>query len=254
MWSVIPTGSEIVPTRLRHAERRRPCHRVVRDSYARPVPSPRSAAAALLGATALGVGTVLCASVGIVRRAAAGHLYPLDQVPTAPIGLVLGAQVYPSGMPSRFLRARLDLAEVVLRRGIVERLLLSGDSRAPEYDEPAAMRAYLLHAGVPDDRLLLDPYGLDTYDSCIRARDVYGVDRVLLITQDYHLPRSVGTARLLGLDAVGVGDHTVRIREAGSGLNKAWVRGWARDQLACVKTIWDVGIRRQPAHSGRKAR
>ena len=165
----------------------------------------------------------------------------------APMALVLGAQVYPSGTPSRFLRARLDLALLLLQRGTVDRLLLSGDAQAPEYDEPAAMRAHLLAAGAEDDRLVLDPWGLDTYDSCVRAREVYGVDRVVLVTQTYHLPRAVGTARLIGLDAVGVGDRTVRLREEGDGLNEPWARGWVRDQVACVKTVWDVGTRRRPA-------
>jgi vancomycin permeability regulator SanA len=210
------------------------------------VPSPWSTAAAALGLAALGTAAALGASVGIVRHAAAGHLYPLDQVPSAPVALVLGAQVYPNGMPSRFLRARLDLALVLLQRGTVDRLLLSGDAQAPEYDEPAAMRDHLRAAGVPDDRLTLDPYGLDTYDSCLRAREAYGITQLVIVTQSYHLPRAVGTARLLGLDAVGVGDRTVRVREDGSGLNEPWVRGWVRDQVACAKTIWDVGTRRRP--------
>ena len=93
---------------------------------------------------------------------------------------------------------------------------------------------------------MLDPYGLDTYDSCVRAREVYGITQVVIVTQAYHLPRAVGTARLLGLDAAGVGDRTVRTREDGSGLNEPWVRGWVRDQVACAKTIWDVGRRRRP--------
>ena len=210
------------------------------------MPYPLAVTAGVLGAGALGVGAALGASIAVVRGAAAGHLYPLDQVPSAPVALVLGAQVYPSGMPSRFLRARLDLALLLLQRGTVDRLLLSGDAQAPEYDEPAAMRAHLLAAGAPDDRLVLDPWGLDTYDSCVRARDVYGVERVVVVTQAYHLPRAVGTARLLGLDAVGVGDRTVRQREEGDGLNEPWIRGWVRDQVACVKTVWDVGTRRRP--------
>jgi vancomycin permeability regulator SanA len=210
------------------------------------VPYPLAVTAGVLGAGALGVGAALGASIAVVRGAAAGHLYPLDQVPSAPVALVLGAQVYPSGMPSRFLRARLDLALLLLQRGTVDRLLLSGDAQAPEYDEPAAMRAHLLAAGALDDRLVLDPWGLDTYDSCVRARDVYGVERVVVVTQAYHLPRAVGTARLLGLDAVGVGDRTVRQREEGDGLNEPWIRGWVRDQVACVKTVWDVGTRRRP--------
>ena len=208
--------------------------------------SPLTVSAGVLSAGALGGTVALGASLGIVRGAAAGHLYPLDQAPYAPIGLVLGAQVYPSGTPSRFLRARLDLALLLLQRGTVDRLLLSGDAQAPEYDEPAAMRAHLLAAGVEEDRLVLDPWGLDTYDSCVRAREVYGVDRVVVVTQTYHLPRAVGTARLVGLDAVGVGDRTVRLREAGDALNEPWVRGWFRDQVACVKTVWDVGCRRRP--------
>ena len=57
----------------------------------------------------------------------------------------------------------------------------------------------------------------------------------------------MGTARLIGLDAVGVGDRTVRLREEGDGLNEPWARGWVRDQVACVKTVWDVGTRRRPA-------
>lgn len=215
--------------------------------------TPLTMASTILGAGALGVTATLGASVWIVRGAAAGHLYALDQVPPAPVALVLGAQVYPTGMPSRFLRARLDLAALLLQRGTVERLLLSGDARAPEYDEPAAMRAHLLAAGVRDDQLIRDPYGLDTYDSCVRARDVYGVDRVLIVTQAYHLPRAVGTARLIGLDAVGVGDRTVRVREDDDGLNEPWLRGWARDQVACVKTIWDVATRRQPLGTVEKA-
>jgi vancomycin permeability regulator SanA len=214
-------------------------------AYARQVRALRSAAAAL-GLGVLGTAAAVATSVGIVRRAAQGHLYPLEQVPSAPVALVLGAQVYPNGMPSRFLRARLDLALVLLEQGTVDRLLLSGDARAPEYDEPAAMRDHLRSAGVPDDRLMLDPYGLDTYDSCVRAREVYGIDRVVIVTQAYHLPRAVGTARLLGLDAAGVGDRTVRTHEDGSGLNEPWVRGWVRDQIACAKTIWDVGSRRRP--------
>lgn len=210
------------------------------------MPSPWSAAATALGLGALGTAAALVASVGVVRRAARGHLYPLDQVPSAPVALVLGAQVYPNGMPSRFLRARLDLALALLERGTVERLLLSGDAQAPEYDEPAAMRAHVRAAGVPDDRMVLDPYGLDTYDSCVRAREVYGITRLVIVTQSYHLPRAVGTARLLGLDAAGVGDRTVRVREDGRGLSEPWVRGWVRDQIACAKTIWDVGTRRRP--------
>jgi vancomycin permeability regulator SanA len=179
-------------------------------------------------------------SVGFVRLRAAGHLHAEARAPSAPVALVLGAQVYPSGMPSSFLAARLELARRLLASGAVRVLLLSGDGAAPEYDEPAAMAAYLTARGVPADRLVLDRFGLDTYDSAYRARQVFGVDRLLVVTQAYHLPRAVATCRALGMDADGVGDVAVRR------LSPAWLRGTLRDQVACVKTVLDLLTRRRP--------
>ncbi len=188
-----------------------------------------------------GTAAVLLGCVGFVRWQAAGHLHREAEAPAAPVALVLGAQVHPSGVPSSFLAARLDLARRLFEAGCVQVLLLSGDGAAPEYDEPAAMRAYLLAAGVPDERMVLDRFGLDTYDSCLRAARVFGVDRLLVVTQSYHLPRAVGTARALGLAAGGVGDVSVRR------WRPAYLRGVLRDQLACVKTVIDLATSRQPA-------
>jgi vancomycin permeability regulator SanA len=196
-----------------------------------------AAAVALIGLGALGA---VGAAVAFVRLGSAGHLHPESVAPSAPVALVLGAQVHPDGTPSSFLAARLDLAHRLWRAGVVRVLLLSGDGGAPEYDEPAAMRAYLLAAGVPDDRLVLDRYGLDTYDSAFRARAVFGVEELLVVTQAYHLPRAVATCRALGIRAEGVGDVSVR-RFGG-----AWLQGAVRDQVACVKTVLDLATRRQP--------
>jgi vancomycin permeability regulator SanA len=189
--------------------------------------------------------TAAAAVVGAVvwvRVTAAGHTYSdgeLAAVPPAPVALVLGAQVYPSGTPSPFLAGRLDLAKRLYDAGVVRVILVSGDNMAAEYNEPAAMRDYLLRAGVPDDRVVTDHAGFDTYDSCSRAQRVFGVDRLVVVTQGYHLPRAVATCRALGLDADGVGDTTVRGSEA-------WRRGALRDQVACVKTVLDVVTRRDP--------
>lgn len=191
----------------------------------------------------VGAGTV-GGSVAYVRSFARGHLFGVGDVPFAPVGLVLGARVYPDGMPSSFLRARLDLARVLLARGKIERILVSGDHAAPEFDEPEAMRRYLSECGVSDNKIIIDPHGYDTYDSCFRARNVYHLDRLTVITQTYHLPRAVGTARALGLEAAGVGDASAR------GLRRAWVRGTVRDQLACTKTIVDLATDRQSAQTG----
>ncbi len=194
----------------------------------------------LLLTSATGALGAVLGSVAFVRRGAAGHRYAEADVPSAPVGLVLGAQVYPDGTPSSFLAARLELGRRLLEAGTVQVLLLSGDASAPEYDEPVAMSAYLVAAGVPVERLVLDGHGYDTYDSCVRAREVFGLERVVVVTQTYHLPRAVATARAVGLDAIGVGDDTVRRT------SRAWLRGLVRDQVACVKTVVDLTTAREP--------
>ncbi len=186
-------------------------------------------AAGLTGAAA-----TVSASVRYVRSFADGHLFSVVDVPWAPVGLVLGARVYPDGSPSSFLRGRLDLARILLASGKIEKILVSGDQAAKEFDETAAMHRYLSECGVADHKIILDPHGHDTYASCVRARDVYDVTRLTVITQTYHLPRAVGTARALGLDAAGVGDRSVSFRR------RAWAHGVIRDQLACVKTVADL--------------
>jgi len=182
----------------------------------------------------------VAASVVYVRRWAKGHIYPLDVVPETPTGIVFGALTFADGTPSSFLRARLDLSLELLRRDKINSILVSGDHDAEFFDETAAMRDYLLDHGVPETKIIVDPHGFDTYDTVVRAREVYGIGRATMITQSYHLPRAVGTARAIGLDAVGVGDRTVRTRRL------AWTRGVIRDQFACVKTVYDLATGRRP--------
>ena len=201
---------------------------------------PASLLVVLPAVVAVGALTSVAGSVAFVRAWAHGHRHAESGVPWAPVALVLGAQVYPDGTPSSFLARRLDLAARLWRAGRVQVLLLSGDAGAPEYDEPTAMLRYLLAAGVPDDALVVDPAGFDTYDSCVRAARVFGVTDLTVVTQDYHLPRAVGTARAVGLRAEGVGDTSVRR------LRGPWLRGLLRDQVACVKTVLDLARRRRP--------
>ncbi len=192
----------------------------------------------LAGVGLAGVG-LLAGSIGFVRASAAGHIHSEESVPPAPVALVLGAMVYPSGTPSPFLAARLDLAHRLYQAGKVQVVLVSGDNMAPEYNEPAAMRAYLINAGMPAEAVVADYAGFDTYDSCARAKRIFGVQQLVMVTQSYHLPRAVATCRALGVDATGVGDSTLRH-------TRAWRRGKVRDQLACVKTVMDLITDRDP--------
>jgi vancomycin permeability regulator SanA len=190
---------------------------------------PGTAAAGLAGIAALGLG---------VRLLTRSRIVPIDRLPALPVAMVLGAEVYADGRPSQFLRARLDLAAELYRQGRVQRILASGDGRSPFYDETAGMRDYLVQAGVPAEDLLLDPAGLDTYDSCLRARDEFGLDRLAVVSQRYHLPRALAICRALGIEAWGVGDESVRAH------SRTWGHGDRREFAANLKLLWDVFSRR----------
>ncbi|MFB4271999.1 vancomycin high temperature exclusion protein [Nonomuraea sp. GTA35] len=131
------------------------------------------------------------------------------QVPETQAALVLGAGLY-AGRPSPMLARRLDIAAELYLSGKVKALLLSGDNSRKEYDEPTAMRDYLRAKGVPDAVMVLDYAGFDTWDSCVRARKVFGAERVTVVTQEFHIPRAVTLCRTAGLEAFGTGDDSAR--------------------------------------------
>ncbi|WP_433518394.1 SanA/YdcF family protein [Nonomuraea sp. CA-143628] len=143
------------------------------------------------------------------HREVAGTAGWLARVPTSQVALVLGAGLF-SGRPSSFLARRLDIAAELYRAGKVKALLLSGDNSRKEYDEPTAMRDYLRAKGVPDAVMVLDYAGFDTWDSCVRARKVFGAERLTVVTQVFHLPRAVTLCRTAGLTTFGVGDDSVK--------------------------------------------
>ncbi|MFI6390506.1 vancomycin high temperature exclusion protein [Nonomuraea sp. NPDC050547] len=133
----------------------------------------------------------------------------LARVPDAQAALVLGAGLY-GGQPSPMLARRLDIAAELYRAGKVKALLLSGDNSRREYDEPTAMRDYLTHKGVPPGAMVLDYAGFDTWDSCVRARKVFGAQRLTVVTQVFHIPRAVTLCRTAGLETYGVGDDSTK--------------------------------------------
>ena len=183
-------------------------------------------------------------SVVWVRQSAQDHVYDLASVPAAPVVLVLGAQVSPDGTPSPFLAARLGLAKGLLDAGKVRAVLVSGDHGRWEYDEPGAMRRWLIDRGVPARKVVEDHAGFDTYDSCLRARRIFGVDQAIVVTQSFHIARAVTVCREVGLDAVGVGDDSVNRFE------RAWARGSFREHFAAVKAAYDVKSGRDPVFLG----
>jgi SanA protein len=140
-----------------------------------------------------------------VGRAARGRSFRRpEETPEREAALVLGARVEPDGRPSPVLEDRLLAGLDLFRLGRVQRLLVSGHAGAPEGDEPACMRAWLLARGAPDERVLVDPLGWRTLESVRRARRVFGLEGVVICTQAFHLGRSLYLAEAVGLDALGL--------------------------------------------------
>ncbi|MDR7274044.1 SanA/YdcF family protein [Catenuloplanes atrovinosus] len=204
----------------------------------------RVALTAILGGITA-VATVV-ASESWIHARAEGHLYSIEAVPAAPVALVLGTQVLRTGEPGEFLAGRLETARQLYTTGKVRAILVSGDNGRRGYDEPTAMYSWLVRNGVPAEHVVRDYAGFDTYDSCFRAKRIFGVDRAIVVTQSFHIARSVALCRELGIDTDGVGDETVRGVQP-----MVWRNASTREHLAHVKAVLDLISGRDPVHLGR---
>lgn len=161
--------------------------------------------------------------------------------PHRSVAIVLGCRVNGEEV-SGCLEERLATALELHRTGVVQRLLLSGDHGRVGYDEVNVMKEWLAARGVPLGHLFLDHAGFDTYDSMVRARQVFQVADAVVVSQDFHLPRAVYLARKVGIDAVGVAADP-----AGGSVCKG--SGY-REPLACVKAWWNVVMGSDPKFLG----
>lgn len=175
-----------------------------------------------------------------VATVSEGRLFDVGDVAARPIAMVLGAKAY-AGRPSAFLAARLDLAVQLYGAGTIRAVLVSGDNRSGSNHETTVMRDYLVKHGVPANKVVQDPAGFDTYDSCVRARDVFGVTDMIVVTQRYHLGRTITICSEVGVDATGVGDVTARERYP-----VLYAKGESREWAANIKMEWDLLSRRAP--------
>jgi vancomycin permeability regulator SanA len=126
------------------------------------------------------------------------------QVPDMPVAIVFGAGLQADGSPSWMLADRVDAAAELYKGGKVQRILMTGDNSSVGYNEVAAMKQRAVSQGVPAERVNLDYAGFRTYDSCYRAKAVFGVTKAVLVTQKYHLYRALFLARSFGIDVVGL--------------------------------------------------
>jgi SanA protein len=168
---------------------------------------------------------------------ARGRVYARAEVPPRRAAIVFGAGLQRDGSPTLILRDRVDAAADLYFSGKVEKLLLSGDNRFLDYNEPGAMRAYALSLGVPEDAIVLDYAGRRTYDTCYRAKAIFGLNEAILVTQSFHLPRALYTCNHLGLDSVGIAADRQPYR-------KISMLYWnMRESLATAAALWDVHVK-----------
>lgn len=152
-------------------------------------------AAAVLGINLWVTGSVSCR---ILTQEQAAFIEDVDCV------VVLGCQVRSDGSPSHMLEDRLKRSVALYEAGAAPKLLMSGDHGTVTYDEVNAMKRYALEAGVPSEDVFMDHAGFSTYETVYRAKEIFGADKVIIVTQQYHLYRALYIAQALGIEAYGV--------------------------------------------------
>ncbi len=165
---------------------------------------------------------------------AAPRTYTLENVPTTRVAIVFGAGLLRDGSAGPVLSDRMLTAVILYQAGKVEKILVSGDNRFIEYNEPEAGRQYALEHGVPDEDIVLDYAGRRTYDTCYRAKYIFGVDEAILVTQDFHMPRALTLCNWFGVNSVGVeADNRYFLKRT-----RIW---WGfRETFAVFQAAWDL--------------
>ncbi len=155
--------------------------------------------------------------------------------------LILGAGVW-DGVPSPMLKDRLDTGLALYEAGASEKILVSGDHGREEYDEVNVMKKYLTDAGVPSEDIFMDHAGFSTYESMYRAKEIFQVESLVVVTQKYHLYRSLYVAEQLGMEVYGAGADPRQY--AGRMMREC------REVLARTKDVFYVWSGKEPAYLG----
>lgn len=140
----------------------------------------------------------------VMVMSAKDKTFDAASVPPAQVAIVPGAGITADERPTLALRDRIDGAIALYRAGKIQKILMSGDNSSIYYNEPGAMTNYAIEQGIPESDIVQDYAGRRTYDTCYRAKEIFGLDSVIVTTQQYHLSRMVFLCDQLGLNTVGV--------------------------------------------------
>lgn len=169
-------------------------------------------------------------------------------MPRVPVALVLGTSPRrPDGSPNRHFQRRMDAAAALFASGKTTVLLVSGATDGRYYDEPREMRAELVVRGVPDSAIVDDPRGVRTFDSVLRAKEVFHATKCAIVSDAWHVPRALFIADRIGLEAVGVRAEPVPLRESFKSRSREWLA-----RVLVVLDMYVLGTRPEHAPTGRE--
>jgi vancomycin permeability regulator SanA len=179
-------------------------------------------------------------TIGMLRLAMLLHgkdkTFLPDSVSQSPAALVLGAGLNRDGTPGLVLQDRVRTASELYFSGKVQKILMSGDNTSLNYNEPGAMKEFAIELGIPEEDIVVDFAGRRTYYSCYRAKAIFGLDKLTVVTQAYHLPRALLICSAFDIEANGVPADDANYRLS------SYTFWWVREILASIKAYWDVYI------------
>lgn len=194
---------------------------------------------------AIGIGIVAAVNFYVLRIGTQNIYRDVEAVPAHEVALVLGAKVFPDGRLSNVLEYRVNSAIELYKAGKVKKLLMSGDNGDVRYDEVTAMRNYAIERGVEPDDVVRDYAGFRTLDSVLRARELWGIESMVIVTQKFHLQRALYIARKYGLNVDGLAARDINNPQ---GMLKLHIREVGARMLAFT----DVLTGRNPRLLGRQ--
>lgn len=194
---------------------------------------------------AVGIIFIAWANYSIKKESSPFVSYKISDVPETKTALLLGTgKNLSSGLPNAYFYNRIQAAIDLYKSGKIKYIIVSGDNSTKDYNEPEDMQLTLMKYGIPKDRIVLDHAGFRTLDSVIRAKDIFGQNKLVIISQKFHNERAVFLARENGMEAFGYNANDVN-KYAGLKTN-------LREYLAKAKVYWDLLFGVEPKFGGEK--
>jgi len=192
-----------------------------------------------------GIIFIAWANYNIKKESEAFVSYSIADVPETKTALLLGTgKTLSNGIPNAYFYNRIKAATDLYKSGKIQYIIVSGDNSTKDYNEPEDMLLALMHQGIPQDKIIMDHAGFRTLDSVVRAKDIFGQTKLVIISQKFHNERAVFLARKNGMEAFGYNAADVN-KYAGLKTNM-------REYIAKAKVYWDLLFGVEPKFGGEK--